>query len=350
MGSCDILFPGPTYVSFFPGPTVYRNLFDVFLGTMSVYSRATKVQPKGTVREFKIVQSVTRQGGDTLKMEEIRTPRRDSKRGSSSTTRNESSSPAKRLKLDGFDAIPLPCDLEGPDDSHKRQTLVIISLSAFPTFSDILKGQNDFLEQFLGHETSYLWHLLDLELPPTNRTCTTCGEVGAEFRCLDCYGPHWWCKACLIKNHSHHPFHRPQQWKDGSFENVSLCDLGYIFALGHTSTGLRCPDDDNMYGDRLMTLIHVNGVFKHCVSFCHCPGALPEHEQLFAHRLFASSFDRPQTAFTLDVLDYYAIDAMECKTSAQSFFHKLRRVTNNAFPDELPVSSCFPSFELLTSN
>lgn len=87
-----------------------------------------------------------------------------------------------------------------------------------------------------------------------------------------------------------------------------------------------------------MTMIHVNGVFDLCVSFCRCHGSLSEHEQLFRHRLFSSSFDRPETVFTFDLLDYYGIDAMECKTSAQSFFQKLRRVTNNAFPDEVPVS------------
>lgn len=86
-----------------------------------------------------------------------------------------------------------------------------------------------------------------------------------------------------------------------------------------------------------MTIIHVNGIFEHCVRFCRCLGAFPEHEQLFMHRLFSSTFDRPETAFTLDVLDCYGIEATECKTSAQSFFQKLRRVTNNAFPDDLPV-------------
>ena len=90
-----------------------------------------------------------------------------------------------------------------------------------------------------------------------------------------------------------------------------------------------------------MTVIHLNGIFQLCVRFCRCQGASPEHEQLFRHRLFPSTFDRPETAFTLEVLDYYGIDAMECKTSAQSFFQKLRRVTNNAFPDEVPVSSPF---------
>jgi hypothetical protein len=133
----------------------------------------------------------------------------------------------------------------------------------------------------------------------------------------------------------------PAPTKEGSFEKVSLCDLGYIFVLGHSGSGLGCPDEDHWFGDRPMTLIHVNGLFKHCVRFCRCQGAIPEHEQLFGHRLFPSSFDRPQTAFTLDVLDYYKIDAMECKTSARSFFHKLRRVTNNAFPDDSPVGLSF---------
>src|SRR5437016_507923 len=176
-------------------------------------------------------------------------------------------------------------------------------------------------------------------MPPMVVCCSGCGVVKASFRCLDCHGPHWWCQPCLLKSHSHHPFHRPQQWIEGSFEKVSLCDLGYVFNLGHSSAGGRCPVEDDDFGDRQMTLIHVNGLFEHCVRFCRCLGAISEHEQLFRHRLFPSTFDRPETAFTLDLLDYYSIDSMECKTSAQSFFQKLRRVTNNAFPDEVPVSS-----------
>jgi len=113
--------------------------------------------------------------------------------------------------------------------------------------------------------------------------------------------------------------------------------MGYIFILGHSSSGGCCPEMNNVWGDRPMVLIHVNGVFKHCVRFCRCQGAISEHEQLFNNHLFPSTFDRPETAFTLDVLEYYSIDSMECKTSAQSFFQKLRRVTNNAFPEQVPV-------------
>ena len=204
--------------------------------------------------------------------------------------------------------------------------------------SDNFQSQNDYLRQFLDHERSYLNLLLSLELPPTNHSCVTCGDPKPRFRCSDCYGPHWWCQSCLIEYHAQNPFHRTQSWKDGSLENVSLSELGYVFVLGHSTSGSSCQEDGNLFGDRRITVIHVNGVFDICVRFCRCHGARPEHEQLFSHRLFPSTFDRPETVFTMDLLEYYAIDAMECKTSAQAFFQKIRRVTNNAFPDEVPVS------------
>jgi hypothetical protein len=36
-------------------------------------------------------------------------------------------------------------------------------------------------------------------------------------------------------------------------------------------------------------------------------------------------------------LDYFHIDSMECKTSASSFFSKLRRLTNSSNPLSVPV-------------
>jgi hypothetical protein len=310
---------------------------------MSFSSRHQKIKPKVKFRELQLVQTVTRKGKDIIKTEEVPT-RHILKKGSSTSERHQSSSsPTKRPKVDFHDEEALPLNLEGPDASGKRQTLVIFGYSqCLRLLSDYLKGQNDFLKQFLGHENAYLKHLLDLEMPPNDLSCSACGNLDAKFRCLDCYGQHWWCQGCLLHLHIHHPFHRPQEWSNGSFEAVSLCDLGYVFTLGHSSSGRCCPDND-VFGDRRMTIIHVNGIFEHCVRFCKCLGADSEHIQLFDHRLFSSTFDRPETAFTLDVLDYYGIDAMECKTSAQSFFQKLRRVTNNAFPEEVPVRSHFKS-------
>ncbi|KAI6008512.1 hypothetical protein EDC04DRAFT_2610915 [Pisolithus marmoratus] len=55
----------------------------------------------------------------------------------------------------------------------------------------------------------------------------------------------------------------------------------------------------------------------------------PNHRQ----RLFPASISKPKTAFTFTVLDHFLIDALECKTSAMSFYQKLKRFTNNAFPE-----------------
>lgn len=311
---------------------------------MSFSSKPKKVKPKGTVRELKLINTVNRRGLDTLRTEEIGTSKNDHQNTYSPSQRNGSSSPVKRQKLDDLQVDPILFNMEDPEVSKKRQTLVCLFPSLLETLYDEIKGQNDYLRQFLDHEDLYLTHLLNQELPPSDLSCHSCNEELGKYRCLDCYGTHWWCRACLLKSHQNHPFHRPQEFKDDSFENISLSDLGYVLVLGHSSSLGCCPEVDDIFADRRMVLVHVNGVFEHCIRFCKCEGALPDHEQLFVHRLFPSTFNRPETAFTFDVLDYYGIDAMECKTSAQSFFQKLRRVTNNAFPSEVPVRFSFILF------
>ncbi|OAX31536.1 hypothetical protein K503DRAFT_794935 [Rhizopogon vinicolor AM-OR11-026] len=90
-------------------------------------------------------------------------------------------------------------------------------------------------------------------------------------------------------------------------------------------------------GTTTMTIVHSTGVFTHNVLWCHCPGSgHQQHSQLLKAGLFPASISRPQTAFTFDVLDHFLIDALECKTSAMSFFQKLCRLTNNASPDSVP--------------
>lgn len=95
---------------------------------MSHVSQARKVKREGVVRELKLVQTITRRGVDTLKGEEVHTPRHAGTKASPSKARTQSSSPAKRLKLHAFDAEPVPSSLDGPDDYEKRQTLVFIPL------------------------------------------------------------------------------------------------------------------------------------------------------------------------------------------------------------------------------
>ncbi|KAI6006355.1 hypothetical protein F5J12DRAFT_905770 [Pisolithus orientalis] len=87
-----------------------------------------------------------------------------------------------------------------------------------------------------------------------------------------------------------------------------------------------------------MTIVHNKGIFTHEFCWCSCPGSdsADWHLHLLRERLFPASITKPRTAFTFDVLNHFLIDALECKTSAMSFYQELKRFTNNAFPDRVP--------------
>jgi hypothetical protein len=93
---------------------------------MASSSRIKKAKPKGTVREFKLVNTVSRSGVDTLKTEEVKSPPQGSQKASSSTRHYHSHSPNKRSKLEPFDVEPIPFHIEGAEIYSKRQTLVFL--------------------------------------------------------------------------------------------------------------------------------------------------------------------------------------------------------------------------------
>jgi len=185
---------------------------------------------------------------------------------------------------------------------------------------------------------TYLSILLDSEAPgqPQDR-CTLCLQADGEIRCLSCTGHHKWCRTCAVKAHQPLPFHRLQRWNGQFYDAISLQDLGFMLNLGHN--GDVCPLSSDKTDQ--ITLVDSAGIFIHSVKWCRCNWSddQEKHLQLLQHRLFPSTFSKPQTAFTFNVLDEFLIDSLECKTSASSFYSKLRRLTNNAFPDTLPV--CF---------
>ena len=163
------------------------------------------------------------------------------------------------------------------------------------------------------------------------------GTNGSVICCLSCLGGHAWCGPCAVKAHSRLPFHQPQRWNGNFYEAISLQDLGYTLNLGHD--GDACPLNGDGPGDPF-TVVDSTGIFVHTVKWCRCSGVSDQdrHLQLLRCRLFPSTVTKPQTAFTFHVLDEFLINELECKTSASSFYSKLRRLTNNAFPGSLPVS------------
>jgi hypothetical protein len=143
-----------------------------------------------------------------------------------------------------------------------------------------------------------------------------------------------------------------EQWTGTHYEKTSLRSFGQVIHLGHQ--GQPCPnnfeyqngwedslnhtDDDQIRSEDIvdgsgsseMTLIHVNGVHTTAIAWCMCNPYDPalRYTQLLARGLFPASFQRPQTAFTFELLDLCWIDNLECNTATSGLFTKIQRLTD----------------------
>jgi hypothetical protein len=190
--------------------------------------------------------------------------------------------------------------------------------------------------------------------------CGECELREGVIRCLDCYGGHSECRECILHAHQRLPFHRLEIWDGKCFTRTSLFDQGFVLHVGHGSR--QCPsrtdslwedvkiseedlmDADDVFDghvdhDSIVVVVDSAGVFRHRVAWCACDKDLPM--QLFREGLFPATYQTPKSAFIFRALDHFYIDAMECKTPAMSFYQKLRRLTNNAFPGKVYVRVCF---------
>jgi len=97
------------------------------------------------------------------------------------------------------------------------------------------------------------------------------------------------------------------------------------------------PSRNDKYGNRLITIIARSGVHEIGIRWCCCINAPERDMQLMAAGLFPATFRNPKTAFTFRVLEEFHLDNLECKTTPSQFFSRLRRLTNDEFPNTVPV-------------
>ena len=197
---------------------------------------------------------------------------------------------------------------------------------------------NDILRAWLDLRSDYLAMALELEAPPANADCESCKQSRFEYRCQECFPCPFICGNCCLKNHGSQPFHKIEKWNGKCFIPADLQSLGLVLHLGHRGTP--CPASErNAYNlGAPLRIVHGSGICIRQVQYCECQGAPDRAIQLFRHRLFPATFEKPETAFTFSALDYFYLDAMECKTSASSFYAKLKRLASGAFPQDIPVS------------
>lgn len=199
--------------------------------------------------------------------------------------------------------------------------------------------QNDQLSDWLPHRETYLSTLLEMEAP-RQQNCQQCKSADVVFRCMDCLGQPILCQICTLEFHQKQPFHRLQRWNGRYLSPCRLMDLGFVIHLGHG--GEPCPglpesSSGQQSRDSVLCMIDQSGVYHHKIRACACPGSPNLAIQLLRMQFYPSTMTKPETVFTFSVLDDFYIDAMECKTSANNYFNKLRRLTDNAFPHMVPV-------------
>ena len=225
-----------------------------------------------------------------------------------------------------------------------------------------LQTQNDFLKEYLIRRHSILIELLRHESLPSRTECTNCQKSSGTHRCRDCFGNNLWCDSCCVILHRSIPFHRVQVWNGRFFEESDLLTRELPLDLSHDSedcSSMSDPPDIPDAGDELpdesepqettdwrtncqsqsnLTIVSSVGIFKRSVRWCHCMKSSDQYIQLLRAKLFPASFRNPKTVFTFEVLDHFRLDALECKTSAMNFMSKIQRITNEAFPSNVPVS------------
>jgi len=83
---------------------------------------------------------------------------------------------------------------------------------------------------------------------------------------------------------------------------------------------------------RQFTIIDINGWHTLQVAFCNCGASNVTYEhyrQLLRMRWYPTSFDRPKTAFTFDLLDTYHKVTLQGKLNLYDFYHTIMQKSDN---------------------
>ncbi|GBE89483.1 hypothetical protein SCP_1601450 [Sparassis crispa] len=137
------------------------------------------------------------------------------------------------------------------------------------------------------------------------------------------------CGACISKAHRHDPFHWIDLWNGEFFEKVNMGMFGYILYLGHH--GQPCPDLVDRLKPSKFVVMH-NGIHKLAVHWCHCAGAPERILQMLHARLFPTTLDHPESAFTVVLLKEWHMHALTSKKGVYDYMYAIRHLTNNSAP------------------
>ena len=192
------------------------------------------------------------------------------------------------------------------------------------------------LDQFEQQFDSLLDFILDADAGDGTNEQFSCGQGERKYHCLDCFQHPTKCSTCFISDHIQMPFHWAEKWNGNYFERMDISKVGHVVSLGHG--GARCPSVQLDTNSVNFIVVDTNGIHKTRFSFCSCVDHGTRVQQLMRARLFPASTDQPTCAFSFGVLRDFHLQTLESKKSAYDYLGALRRLTNNAKPDDVPVS------------
>jgi hypothetical protein len=185
------------------------------------------------------------------------------------------------------------------------------------------------MSEWILRKHLYMDALLDFEDVGEDPLCSRCKSPNSGlFRCFTCLGRGNYCQSCIVYMHSLMPLHRIARWDQsaGCFINTSLASLGLILNIGHKDD--QCPHVSQ--GDlRSVTVVHTNGIHEVLVRFSMCTHSYSPDLQLFSFRLFPSTVNSPQTAFSFEVLQQFHFYHLEGKGSVYTFMNAIERLTDD---------------------
>ncbi|PPQ82618.1 hypothetical protein CVT26_001627 [Gymnopilus dilepis] len=178
-------------------------------------------------------------------------------------------------------------------------------------------------------------YLFDREYDSRIERPCECGSKDAKFRCRACTQSRMRCRSCIVQDHRLSAWHHLEEWTGTHFSRTSVSKLGYRHRLGHN--GKRCPSSSpEVSSGRKMIIVHTNGFHEVFVEFCVCNSSRSAPHQLMSADLFPATLEKPETAFTFELLDTFQKLSLRSKINAYDYHHALREMTDSVMAEDVP--------------
>ncbi|EAU89886.2 hypothetical protein CC1G_07038 [Coprinopsis cinerea okayama7 len=279
------------------------------------------------------------------------------------------SSPSPTKSTHGSPSPKRRRTMDDSDDESSRGVFVRFEDNDLSETMNRTKDSNDYMLEWKPKERLYLEEVIRREAPPEQLLCDSCGSAESPtwWRCRDCTGRSLSCLTCIKGLHLRLPLHRVEVLMDCYFSPAWLWHCGVYVSL--CANGVCQPqetveidttseeeeekgdedwlDNDDctfgakprgrtLRGMKIVTVIHSNGVHHLPFLFCSCLDAPDAEIQMLRNDFYPSTPKAIRTVFSFSMLDEYLLETLECYTSTHHYYSKIRRLTNEPFPDTVP--------------